>query len=155
MMAEKKAVTGGSEPSTESVVKLLASILTEVQNQVQRKTPKPLEGAALQAVEQFREISAALALQPAPTITLTASPNSFGIGGGVTRLTWKSTNAQKVSIVGLEAGTGAERDLGEVKPAAGGFIEISVGVTTTFRATAKGACSSATAEAPVTVTNVN
>jgi hypothetical protein len=154
MMADKKAVNLSSESSTESVVKLLTSILNEVQKQVVRKTPKPLEGAALQAVEQFKEISAALALQPAATITLTANPNSFGIGGGTTRLTWSSTNAQTVSIVGLEV-TGAERDLGEVNPAAGGFIEIFVGVTTTFRATATGACSSPTADATVTVSNVN
>lgn len=154
-MADKKAVNVGSESSTESVVKLLTSILTEVQKQVRRDTPKQLEGVALQAVEQFKEISDALALQPAPTITLTANPNSFGVGGGTTRLTWTSTNARTVSIVGFEVGTGAQRDIGEVKPAAGGFIEIFVGVTTTFRATATGACSSPTAEATVTVSNVN
>jgi hypothetical protein len=154
MMADKKALNVGSESSTESVVKLLTSILSEVQKQVQRDTPKPLEGVALQAVEQFKEISDALALQPAPTITLTANPNSVGVGGGTTRLAWSSTNARRVSIVGLEVGTGAQRDIGEVKPAAGGSIEVFVGVSTTFRATATGACSSPTAEATIKVEGI-
>jgi hypothetical protein len=131
MMAEKKAVTGSSEPSTESVVKLLASILNEVQKQVQRKTPKPLEGVALEAVERFRDISSAIALQQRPAITtFRAEPQRLPSAGKV-RLIWSSTNAQTVSI---------NQNVGEVEPAASGSIEVSVATTTDFTATAKGAC---------------
>lgn len=146
-MADKKAITGGSEPSTESVVNLLASILDEVQKQVLRKTPKELEGLALQAVEQFKEIEAALALRPLPTISLRAeqNPNPLPFGGGKAKLIWTSTNAQTVSI---------DQNVGEVEPTAGGFIDIFVEVTTTFRATAKGPCGSATAEATVIVEGI-
>jgi hypothetical protein len=144
MMAEKKALTGGSEPSTESVVKLLASILTEVQKQVLRKTPKPLEGAALEAVERFRDISAAIALQQRPTFTtLRADPPTLPSGGGKVSLIWSSTNAQTVSI---------NQNVGKVEPAASGSIEVSVATTTEFTATAKGACgTTATQTATVTV----
>jgi hypothetical protein len=147
MMADKKAINVGSESSTESVVKLLTSILSEVQKQVQRDTPKALEGVALQAVEQFKEIEAALALRPAPTITLNAeqNPNPLPFGGGKARLIWTSTNAQTVSI---------DQNVGEVEPTAGGSIEVFVEATKTFRATAKGPCSSATAEATVFVQGV-
>ena len=153
--AEPRQTSGPGSTTQEDVVKLLASILNQVQRQVQSTTPKALlEGAVLQAVEQFREISAALVLQPPPKITLTADPSSFGVNGGAAKLTWSSTDAQTVSIVGVEkpvGGGGAVRDIGEVKPAAGGFIEIFVGVTTTFTATAKGPCGSATGEATVNV----
>ena len=90
--------TSGQQPEIKPVVDLLTSILSEVQKQVQSKTPQPLEGQAVEAVEQFRQIGAALALQPLPTITLTADPAQFGINGGTTKLTWSSTDAQKVSI---------------------------------------------------------
>ena len=139
-MAEKKTVTGGSDPSTESVVNLLSSILTEVQKQVLRKTPKPLEGAALQAVERFREIVSSLALQPLPTIKLRADPNTVPPGGKV-KLTWESTDAQTVSI---------DQGVGEVKPAAGGTIEVTVpSPPLTFTATATHPCGSTTAFASV------
>ena len=134
--------TSGQQPEITPVVELLTSILREVQEQVQSKTPKPLEGEALRAVEQFREISAGLALQPPPTITLTAVPNRFGINGGTTKLTWSSTEARKVSI---------DQKVGERKPAAGGSVEVNVLATTIFTATAQGACGSATASATVTV----
>jgi hypothetical protein len=142
IMAEKKTLTGGSEPSTESVVKLLASILSEVQKQVLRKTPKPLEGAALQAVDLFRKISAAIALQPPPTITLTADPTKVPDDGGNVSLRWTSTNAQTVSI---------DQNVGEVKPTAEGSIEVLVTSRTKFTATAKGPCASRTADVTVTV----
>ena len=48
--------TSGQQPEIKPVVDLLTSILSEVQKQVLSKTPKPLEGEALRAVEQFREI---------------------------------------------------------------------------------------------------
>lgn len=141
-MTDKKAVTRSQEPEIKPVVDLLTSILNEVQKQVQSKTPKPLEGTALRAVDQFREIGAALALQPRPTITLKAEPTGFGVSGGTAKLIWSSTEAQTVSI---------DQNVGEVTPAAGGLIEVSVLATTTFTATAKGLCASATAIATVNV----
>ena len=51
------------QPETKPVVDLLTSILNEVQKQVRvDNTDQPLEGEAAGAVEQFREIVAALAL---------------------------------------------------------------------------------------------
>jgi len=141
-MADKKAAPGSQEPEIQPVVDLLTSILNEVQKQVQSKTPKPLEGKAVEAVEQFREIGAALALQPLPTITLIANPTQFGVGGGTAKLTWSSTDAQTVSI---------DSNVGEVTPAAGGSIDVIVLTTTIFTATATGPCGSATAGATVTV----
>ena len=139
--------TSGQQPEIKPVVDLLASILSEVQNQVLSKTPKPLEGAALRAVELFREISAALALRPRPTITLT---NDAPQGGTVT-LRWSSTGAQTVSI-DQEVG-GVTTSLGELTPAAGGSKQFSGAGTTKFTATAKafapGLC---TETASVTVT---
>jgi hypothetical protein len=140
--AEPRQTSGQGSTTQAGVVELLASILNQVQQQVQNKTPKPLEGAALQAVEQFREIMAALALQPLPTITLKAEPTEFGVGGGTAKLSWTSTDAQTVSL---------DQNVGEVGPAAGGSIEVFVAATTTFTATAKGPCGSAAAKAPVTV----
>src|SRR5918992_196409 len=141
---EPRQTSGQGSTTQADVVKLLASILNEVQQQVLTKTPKPLEGAALQAVEQFREIVAALALQPLPTITLTPqqTPTPLPSGGGKAKLIWSSTNAQTVSI---------DQNIGEVKPAADGSIEVVVEATTTFTATAKGPCGSATDTATVIV----
>ena len=45
-------------------------------------TPKQLEGKALEAVDRFREIVAALTLQPNPTIKLTAVPTELDFEGG-------------------------------------------------------------------------
>ena len=139
--------TSGQQPEIKPVVDLLASILDEVKNQVQSKTRKALEGKALEAVEQFREIGAALALQPLPTITLKAeqSQTPLPFGGGKAKLIWSSTNAQTVSI---------DQNVGEAKPAAGGSIDVFVAATTTFTATAKGPCGSATANATVTVAGI-
>lgn len=146
-MAAKKTITGGPEPSTQPVVELLTSILNEVQKQVLRKTPKRLEGKALEALDQFREIVAALALQPLPTISLKAEPSRFGVNGGAVKLTWSSTNAQTVSI---------DPNIGEVptQKVAGGSSEVFVAATTVFTATAKGPCGSATATATVTVAGI-
>jgi hypothetical protein len=134
--------TSGQQPEIKPVVDLLATILGGVQKRVQSNVPPPLEGEAARAVDQFREISAALALQPVPTITLTAVPAQFGLNGGTTKLTWSSTEARKVSI---------DQQVGEVTPAATGSIEVPVFVTTIFTATAQGACGSATASATVNV----
>ena len=139
---QRDQATSGQQADIQSVVELLTDILSGVQEQVQSKKPLALEGEAARAVEQFREISAGLALQPPPTITLTAVPDQFGIDGGTTKLTWSSTEARKVSI---------DQKVGERKPAAGGSVEVNVLATTTFTATAQGACGSATASARVTV----
>jgi hypothetical protein len=142
MMADKRTLARAQDPSTQTVVDLLTSILNEVQKQVQSKAPPPLADGTQIALDQFREIGAALALQPLPTITLTADPTQFGVNGGTTRLTWASSNAQRISI---------EPGVGDVTPVAGGFIEVTVSATTTFTATAQGACGSATASVTVTV----
>lgn len=125
--------TSGQQPEIKPVVDLLASILGEVQNQVLNKTPKPLEGAALRAVEQFREISGALALQRAPTVTLRAdSPQ-----GGTVTLRWASTDALTVSID--QTVGNVTTPLGEVTPPASGSKQFSGNGPTTFTATAKSA----------------
>jgi hypothetical protein len=95
MMTDKKPVTSSQDPQTKPVVDLLTSILDEFRKQVQSKTPEPLEGKALEAVNLFREIGAALALLP--TITLKAEPIAIEDIGTV-RLTWSSTDAQTISI---------------------------------------------------------
>ena len=137
--ADTKKELAVQEPSTRPVIDLLTGILSEVQRQVQSKQPKPLEGLALQAVDLFREIVVALALQPppTPTITLTASPAQLAGTDKKTTLTWSSTNAQRVSI---------DPGVGEVTPAAGGSKEVPVPTTTTFKATATGLCGSSAAD---------
>jgi len=147
MMADKKTTLGNQEPETKPVIDLLTSILNEFQKQVQGKTPKPLDGEALRAVEQFREIGAALALQPRPTITLTADAPQ----GGTVTLRWSSTNAQTVTI-DQEVG-GVTTPLGELTPAAGGFKAFSGNGTTKFTATAKGPCASATSSVTVVLSS--
>jgi hypothetical protein len=142
--AEPRQTSGPGSTTQEDVVKLLASILNQVQQQVQSTTPKALEGAALQAVEQFREIVAALALQPRPTITLKADPPR----GDTVTLTWFSTAAQTVSIV--QTVGGVTTPLGELTPPEGGSKDFSGTELTTFTATAKGPCASAAASVTVT-----
>ncbi len=141
-MAEKRVATRGPDSSTQAVVELLTSILGEVQKQVQSKTPPTLGNDAQTAVDLFAEIGAALALQPLPTITLTAQPNQFGVNGGTTRLTWAATNARRVSI---------EPGVGDVTQDEDKSIDVPVVATTTFTATAIGPCGNATASARVTV----
>jgi hypothetical protein len=141
-MIDKKAETSSQEPEIKPVVDLLTSILEEFRKQVQSKTPKPLEGAALQAVELFREISASLALQPRPTITLRADRTQITSGQSV-NLFWSSTEARAVSIA---------PDVGEVTPVAGGSILVTPSILpTTYTATATGGlCGRATAEVTIT-----
>ena len=141
-MAEKRVATRGPDSSTQAVVELLTSILSEVQTQVQSKTTPKLDDTAQEAVDLFAEIGAALGLQPLPTITLTAQPNQFGVNGGTTRLTWAATNARRVTI---------EPGVGSVTPVTGGSKEVLVVATTTFTATAIGPCGNATASARVNV----
>lgn len=152
-MIDKKAETSSQGPETKPVVDLLTSILDEFRKQVQSKPRKPLEGAALQAVEQFREITASLGLQRRPTITLTANPPTLTAGGGNVTLTWRSTEAQTVSLDKREFGKEPVR-VQELTPVADGVIDVFVPLTTDFTATAKGPCASATATATVTVAGV-
>jgi hypothetical protein len=133
--------------TSDSVVELLTSILTEVQQQVQGETPTPLEGDALAAVTLFREIVAALALQAKPTLVLTADPPQ---GDSVT-LRWTSTDAQSVSLV--KAVGGKTTRLGELTPAAGGSKQFFGNGVTTFTATAVGPCASAVDFVDVTLSN--
>ena len=148
-MADKKAATRGQDSTTQTVVDLLTSILNEVQKQIQSKTPAPLAGGAQIALDQFTEIGAALALQPLPTVTLSADPTGFGVNGGTAKLTWSSTDAKLVSID--EKVGDVTQNVGEVTPVVGGFIEVSVLTTTIFTATAQGPCGSAKASVTVTV----
>ena len=63
-MADKKTQNyqrDGLGTSTQEVVELLAAILTEVRGQV---TVPPLQTAANQALEDYRELRAALSLAP-------------------------------------------------------------------------------------------
>jgi hypothetical protein len=147
MMADKKTGPGIQDTETKPVVDLLTSILGEVQKQVQSKTPKPLEGEAVRAVELFQEISTALRLHPRPIISLTNAPPQ----GGTVTLTWSSTNAQTVSIE-QEVG-GVTTLLGELTPASGGSKAFSGNGITKFTATAKGPCASATAFVTVTLSS--
>ncbi|MFN0104221.1 MAG: hypothetical protein ACKV2U_19315 [Bryobacteraceae bacterium] len=66
-MAEKKAESYGSDPSTQPMVDLLTAIRDEFRKQAQSGTPPPLEGDALKAVNAYREISEALDVRPAKT----------------------------------------------------------------------------------------
>jgi hypothetical protein len=144
--AEARAASS-RDATSDSVVKLLTSILTEVREQVQGETPKPLEGDALDAVARFREIVAALALQAKPTLVLTADPPQ---GDSVT-LRWTSTGAQSVSLV-QEAG-GEEKPRVELTPAAGGSKQFFGNGVTTFTATAVGRCASAVDSVVVALSN--
>jgi len=132
---ESRQPSSLSQSSPQEVVDLLTSILKEVRSQVLLKTPiptpPPLTGAALTALDLFAEIGAALALQPLPTITLTASSTQLPVGGGTATLTWTSTAAQTVSI---------DHDIGDVTPVAGGSKDVFVSSTTTVTATARGPC---------------
>jgi hypothetical protein len=144
--AEGRAASS-RDATSDSVVELLTSILTEVQQQVQSETPKPLEGDALFAVTRFREIVAVLALQARPTLDLSADPPQ---GDSVT-LRWTSTDAQSVSLV-QEAG-GEEKPRVELTPAAGGSKTFFGNGVTTFTATAVGPCASTAASVVVTLSN--
>src|SRR5215467_439692 len=88
------------DSTTKPVVDLLTAILSEVQKQVQSKTPAPLEGEAVAAVSLFRDIGAILELRPPtkPTVHLTANPSQVGRPGDTTTLTWTSTGTETVSI---------------------------------------------------------
>jgi hypothetical protein len=66
-MADKKAESYPSDPSTRPVIDLLTTILEEFRKQVQSGTIPPLEGNAEIAVKAFREISEALDVKPATT----------------------------------------------------------------------------------------
>lgn len=144
--------------STQAVVDLLTSILNDVQNRVQSETPTPLEGKAVEAVEQFREIGAALQLQRRPTIDLIAEAKTDPTTGTVTvTLTWtSSTEAQPVSVSIDQQVEGEEvKSLGKGLAANGSMPDISVSKTTTFTATAKGLCSSTPDRETVAVGNVD
>ena len=160
-MVEKKPIAtrqaGRTDPATQPVVDLLASILNEVQTRVQvtpaAAAPDPLTGEALRAVTLFKEIEAAIALTARPTIALAADPPSIpNAGGGSVRLIWVSTGAQTVSIVGVDE-NGVTVPVGEVTPAAGGSINVTVTASTIFTATASGRCKT-TASVEVSVAGI-
>ena len=135
-MAVKKAEVGsGQGAGSRDVVVLLTEILDEFRKQVQSKTPPGLGSKAVLAVEQFREIDAALTLQRRPIITLVNDPPQ----GDRVILRWSSTGAQKV-LLHQDVG-GRTTDLGELTPATGGSREFFGAERTTFTATAQGPCS--------------
>lgn len=156
-MTDKKAEPGRQTSETQRVADLLTSILNDVQKQVQSEAPKPLEGKAVEAVELFREIGAALELQRRPTIiTLEATPTRLNDGEGTVTLNWSSNGAQTVSIVQKEKVGGETTSLGEELPPDGSIPNILVLTTTIFTATAiaKGLCSSEPRTVEVPVGNV-
>lgn len=127
----------GGQQTPEAIVGLLTSIFQEVRSQV---TVSLLEGKAQDAFEEFQRIRAGLALTPAPVITsFTASPTNIGSGQSTT-LSWTTENSKTVSI---DNGIG-------VQPSPGSTA-VTLNQTTTFTATAGGACSNS-APAQVTVT---
>jgi hypothetical protein len=160
--------TSSQESETKRVADLLTSILNEVRKQVQSETPKPLEGAALEAVAQFKEIGAALDLQN--MIKLVADPNHIKRDDPKqTTLRWESsTSVTRVSLKSksLEEEKNhddlkppTEKNHDDLKPPTGpgsgatsGAVPIApVDVTTIFTATAVSPCGTATATAMVTV----
>jgi hypothetical protein len=144
---------GLADPATQPVVDLLASILNEVQGRVQvnaAATSTALGGDAGRAVDVFREIDAAIALAAAPTVTLKADPPSTTTSGMSVTLTWTSTGADTIEIVGVDENNVTTVVPG-VTPVAGGSVSnVTVAVTTVFTATATGRCK-ATAVATVVV----
>jgi hypothetical protein len=149
--------TSSQESETKRVADLLTSILNEVRKQVQSETPKPLEGAALEAVAQFKEIGAALDLQN--MIKLVADPNHIKRDDPKqTTLRWESsTSVTRVSL--KSKSLEEEKNHDDLKPPTGpgsgatsGAVPIApVDVTTIFTATAVSPCGTATATAMVTV----
>src|SRR3954454_20184130 len=115
--------TSGTDPRTQQVVTLLASILSEVQTQVRSNTPKPLGDSAEAAVGLFREIGATLDLLPT-TISLTAEPTRLDPPGGDVTLTWSSTEARTVSIEAVHPGGIPFPSPGEVSPVQGGSVVV-------------------------------
>jgi hypothetical protein len=137
--ADQKAAAASQDTDTKRLAGFLTSILTQVQSQVEG-TPSfpPLVGKALEAVDLFGKILAALALQLCQTtITLTADPDSAEIGDLVT-LTWTATDAQTVTIHSDQA---TPRDIGPVRADAGKIrVTITGPKDETFFATATGPC---------------
>ncbi len=132
------------------MIDLLTSILSDVQSRVQvtSTAPDPLAGEAARAVTLFKEIESAIALKARPTVTLTALPNPTG--GSDPTLTWTSTGADAVLIVGVDA-DGKSTTVPNVPPATSGSVTVKMLLTTVFTATATatGRCK---AFASVTVT---
>lgn len=129
---ETTSTVARDDPSTQLTVGLLANILREVQADIQGTKPKQLQGRALQAVDQFRDIVAALALAPKPTIALDAYPTTIPGDHGDTTLTWSSTGAHRVSIRAQSATV--DRDLGVTTLS--GSIVVTISEPTMFTATA-------------------
>lgn len=147
--------TSGTEPGTQQVVDLLTSILTDARTQIRSRTPNLLEGAAVTAVELFREIGATLAILP--SIKLTADPPRFTKSDTSqppfsSTLTWSSTEAGTVSIERV-LDDNSTVPIVTKTPAAAGSIDVSVTETTTFRAvaTARAPCDGAQAVARIVV----
>ena len=143
---------GLADPAAQPVIDLLTSILNDVQSRVQVSAatdPVVLGGEAGRAVALFKEIESAIALAARPTVTLVADPPSSTGGGMQHKLTWASTGADTVSIVGVDA-NGVSTTVPGVTPAAGGSVNVTVLTTTVFTATATGRCK-ALASATVTV----
>jgi hypothetical protein len=146
--------TSGTEPGTQQVVDLLTSILTDARTQIRSRTPNLLEGAAVTAVELFREIGATLAILP--SIKLMADPASFtksntSPGPFLSTLTWSSTEAGTVSIEQVLDNNSTVPIV--TNAAAAGSQPVSVTETTTFRAvaTARARCDGAQAVALIVV----
>lgn len=88
---------------------------------------------------------------PAPTVSLTASPSSLGVGGGAVSLAWSATDMSGLAVAdpnGDRIGSATGPGYGS----ASGTISATLSATGTFTATAIGPDGQqATATAPVTV----
>jgi hypothetical protein len=132
---DPSTASASRDPDSKLCVDLLANILGQVQKQVQSTTPKPLEPKALEAVDLFRKIAAALALQLCPAITLLGAYPPKADKGDPVKLKWTSTDAQTVSIVSTRG-----QHIGPVPAAQGEIIVTLTDVPESFKATATGPC---------------
>jgi len=156
-ITEADGQAGGTKPVADLLLAILSDVRRQMLSTAAAEAPAaaagPLEGNALEAVNQFKEIVAALALQspPNPDVSLTADPNQVPTGGKTT-LRWSSTNAGRVLLTARERGASIDKDLGELTPPAGGSKEVTLSITTTFTATAStGLCKLSASSLPVRV----
>ena len=91
------------------------------------------------------QVTVSVGCLPAPTVTLTANPDTLPSGGGSTTLTWTSTNADSVVI----RDQNNTRIVGSVQ--ANGFTTTNLTSTTTYTATAYKVPNTATAQVTVIV----
>jgi hypothetical protein len=83
-------VAGGQAPDTSQLLATLTQVFATFQNQLQSQAPRPLEGAALTAVNEYNEIVAGLLLKSppeAPKLEAKRVSSTYAID-----LTWTTDN---------------------------------------------------------------